>query len=244
LQDGGCYRSRCLQWVPIGTRVASEMRPLIIARTLRLATVFIATAAVAAVGAASSAAVAPTYHTTYQPGKIVPLASSIPHADGVMVDRRIVNNLRYLAQTYPIYVVEGYAGPLAGVGQVGCRKCHVKHSDHYNGLAVDIVPLYWDGSGCDRSWKPITRLAHWAEPRQNRPRLPFRWVGYNRDVNHGCGNHLHLSWDHAPAKPFTIADWVVVFDIPTQPPIEPPPPEPVPVPPPIAPASRESIAGP
>jgi len=220
-------------------------RPPITTRALRLGAVLIATAVVAGVGAGSSAAVAPTFHTTYQPGRIVPVGSSIPHADGVMVDRRIVNNLRYLAENYPIYVIEGYAGPLAGIGQVGCRKCHVKHSDHYNGLAVDIVPLNWDGLGCDSSWKAVTRLAHWAEPRQNRPRLPFRWVGYNGDVNHGCGNHLHLSWDHAAAKPFEIADWVTVFDIPVQPvePTPPPPPEPVP-PPVVPPTSRENVLDP
>ena len=211
-------------------------RPAITARSLRLGAVLLATTLVSGVAAGSSAAVAPTYHTTYQRGKIVPIGSSIPHADGVMVDRRIVNNLRYLARNYPVYVIEGYAGPLAGIGPVGCRKCHVKHSDHYNGLAVDIVPLYWDGLGCDSSWKAVTRLARWAEPRQNRPRLPFRWVGYNRDYNHGCGNHLHLSWDHAPAKPFRIADWVVILDAspiaPAPPHMETPtPPQPTPVPP-------------
>jgi hypothetical protein len=186
----------------------------------------------------SAAAPAPVYHTVYAPGKIVAVGAAIPHAPGVMVDRRIIPDLKYLAQTYPIYVVEGYAGPLAGYGEVGCRKCHVTHSDHYNGLATDIVPLDWDGAGCDGSWRGITRLARWAEPRQNHPRLPFRWVGYNRDANHGCGNHLHLSWDHSPAKRFRVADWVTVFDVPPGP-IEPvePPPVPVPPVPPVEPVS-------
>lgn len=207
-------------------------RPTIHIRAPRLAAALIATAALVSAGAASSGAVAPAYHTNYGVGKIVRLGKSIPHAPGVMVDRRIVNNLRYLSQRYAIYVVEGFAGPLAGVGEVGCRHCHVTRSDHYNGLAADIVPLRWDGSGCDRSWKPVTRLALWTEPRQNQPRMPFRWVGYNRDDNHGCGNHLHLSWNHANAKRFRVADWVTVFDLPIRPvePVEPLPP-PVPVPP-------------
>ena len=192
-------------------------------------------------GITAAAAPAPVYHTNFNPGQIVFVGNAIPHAPGVMVDRRIIPDLKYLAQTYPIYVEEGYAGPLKGVGEVGCRSCHVKHSDHYNGLAVDIVPLSWDGKGCDASWRPITRLAHWAEPRQNSPRLPFRWVGYNGDANHGCGNHLHLSWDHAPAKPFRIASWVTVFDVPVTP-IEPaPPPTPTPEPPP-PPVGREASA--
>ena len=188
----------------------------------QLAAALLATGLASFLAVAPSDASAPSYHTNYRLGKIVPLGAGIPHAEGVMIDRRIVNNLRYLAREYPIYVIEGYAGPLAGVGEVGCRKCHVEHSDHYNGLAVDIVPFEWDGKGCDRSWRLVTRLARWAEPRQNRPRLPFRWVGYNRDRNHGCGDHLHLSWDHAFAKRFAIADWVLVFDLPLRP-LEPPP---------------------
>jgi hypothetical protein len=210
---------------------------------LRIGVASVTAAAVLSVSAgAAEAAPAPVYHYTFGAGKIVSLGDSIPHADGVMVDRRIVPDLQYLADTYPIYVLEGYAGPLAGVGQVGCRKCHVKHSDHFNGLAADIVPIYWDGQGCDRSWRPVARLAHWAEPRQNRPRLPFRWVGYNGDYNHGCGNHLHLSWDHAPAKRFKLADWVTVFDVPAQtaPPPQPQPTEPLP--PPTVPVGREIAA--
>ena len=48
---------------------------------------------------------------------------------------------------------------------------------------------------------------------QNRPRPPFRWVGYNGDAGHGCGNHLHLSWEHARAPMFQLAEWVEVFPV-------------------------------
>ena len=58
-----------------------------------------------------------------------------------MVDRRIVPDLRWIAQRFPIYVTDGYSGPLPNGEHVGCHGCHVKGSDHYNGLAVDIVPL-------------------------------------------------------------------------------------------------------
>jgi hypothetical protein len=230
-------------WRVFGLKMPWEMpiAAITFAR-LRIAVASVTAAAVLLVSAgAAEAAPAPVYHYAFGPGKIVSLGDSIPHADGVMVDRRIVPDLQYLADTYPIYVLEGYAGPLAGVGQVGCRKCHVKHSDHFNGLAADIVPIYWDGQGCDRSWRPVARLAHWAEPRQNRPRLPFRWVGYNGDYNHGCGNHLHLSWDHAPAKRFKLADWVTVFDVPAQTAPQPPPPT-EPLPPPTVPIGREIAA--
>ncbi|HEX6664963.1 MAG TPA: hypothetical protein VF081_00030 [Solirubrobacterales bacterium] len=148
----------------------------------------------------------------YAPGEIVPIPAAIPHEEGDMVDRRIVPDLRWIAQRYPIYVSDGYSGPLPSGEHVGCNGCHVKHSDHYNGLAVDIVPLEAT-TKCDGKWAAITRLARWAEPRQNRPLVPFRWVGYNGDAGHGCGNHLHLSWNHAPAPHFALAEWVEVFPV-------------------------------
>jgi hypothetical protein len=129
-----------------------------------------------------------------------------------MIDRRIVPDLRWIAARFPIYVTDGYSGPLPDGARVGCDGCHVRHSDHYNGLAVDIVPLRWSDR-CDSNWRGITRLAHWAEPRQNHPRPPFRWVGYNGDPGHGCGNHLHLSWEHAAAPQFQLAEWVEVFPV-------------------------------
>ncbi|MFN8161911.1 MAG: hypothetical protein U0R52_12800 [Solirubrobacterales bacterium] len=145
-------------------------------------------------------------------GRIVPIPASVPHQAGAMIDSRLVGDLRYLASHYPIYVSEGYAGPLPQNPRrvIGCPGCHVSNSDHKNGMAVDIGPQHWS-SKCDASWKGITRLAHWAEPVQNRPRAPFRWVGYDGDAGHGCGNHLHLSWNHAEARVFTIPAWVEVF---------------------------------
>jgi hypothetical protein len=163
--------------------------------------------------ASSSAAPGPSStRLLYTTGRIVPIPAAIPHETGDMVDRRIVADLRWIARRYPIYVTDGYSGPLPDGEHVGCNGCHVRGSDHYNGLAVDIVPL--NGSGrCDAAWAPITRLAHWAEPVQNQPRAPFRWVGYEGDAGHGCGNHLHLSWNHAPAPQFQLAEWVEVFPV-------------------------------
>jgi len=153
--------------------------------------------------------------TIYATGEIVPIPAAIPHEEGDMVDRRILPDLRWIAKRYPIYVTDGYSGRLPNGEHVGCHGCHVKHSDHYNGLAVDIVPVS-GSTRCDASWRGITRLAKWAEPRQNRPAPPFRWVGYNGDAGHGCGNHLHLSWEHAAAPQFQLAEWVEVFPVGSQ----------------------------
>jgi hypothetical protein len=176
----------------------------------RAAAIVVLTVTCVAVPSASAAPL--VTRSIYATGRIVPIPASVPHEAGDMVDRRIVPDLRWIAARYPIYVTDGYSGPLPGGRHVGCNLCHVRNSDHYNGLAVDIVPL-GGSSRCDASWRPITRLAHWAEPRQNRPRPPFRWVGYNGDAGHGCGNHLHLSWEHAVAPMFRLAQWVEVFAV-------------------------------
>jgi len=130
-----------------------------------------------------------------------------------MIDRRLIPDLRWIAQRYPIYVTDGYSGPLPGGGWAGCHGCHVRGSDHLNGLAVDIVPLE-PSSRCDAKWTAITRLARWAEPVQGKPVLPFRWIGYDGDAGHGCGHHLHLSWNHATVRPHQLAEWVEVFPAP------------------------------
>jgi hypothetical protein len=184
-------------------------------------------ALVACAAASPAAAVPPTPRTVYATGKIVPIPASIPHEEGDMVDRRILANLRWIAARFPIYVTDGFSGRLPNGEHVGCHGCHVTHSDHYNGLAVDIVPRYWSDR-CDIHWRGITRLARWAEPRQNRPAPPFRWVGYNGDAGHGCGDHLHLSWEHAPAPRSELAEWVSVFKAGGPPPGRKPPPPPAP----------------
>jgi hypothetical protein len=166
-----------------------------------------------AVSAVPASAGPASTRLSYATGEIVPIPAAVPHEEGDMVDRRIVPDLRWIAAHFPIYITDGYSGPLPDGEHVGCNNCHVKGSDHYNGLAVDIVPLNGTSGKCDETWKGITRLALWAEPLQNQPVPPFRWVGYDGDAGHGCGNHLHLSWEHAAAPQFQLAEWVEVFPV-------------------------------
>ena len=112
----------------------------------------------------------------------------------------------YLVRRYHVQVGAGYA-----------VNGHELHGEHPLGLAVDLYP------GPGGSWRTVARLAKWAEPRQNHPRPPFRWVGWNGDANHGdpqhcrvrrgCPPHLHLSWSHTPAKPRHVARTVWVFAV-------------------------------
>ncbi|HKG35599.1 MAG TPA: hypothetical protein VKA89_04070 [Solirubrobacterales bacterium] len=145
-----------------------------------------------------------------KPGRIVPVPADIPHQAGSRIDSRLIANLRWLQKRFPFYVTEGYAGPLRNVGTVGCPGCHVSGSDHFYAAAVDVVALDFSTS-CSRRWRPVTRLAHWSEPRQNVPVRPFRWIGYDGDSGHGCGHHLHLSWNHAPGRLYRPAAWIEVF---------------------------------
>ena len=110
---------------------------------------------------------------------------AVPAFPGERIDRRLLANIAFLKAHYKIHLADGYA--MSG---------HAIDGEHPIGAAADIWP------GRASSWDDIDRLARWAEPRQNAPRPPFRWVGYRGDANHGRGHHLHLSWDHSePTTP-------------------------------------------
>jgi hypothetical protein len=130
----------------------------------------------------------------------------IPGQTWARVDRRILPDVLYVVRRYHVRITEGY-------GTIG----HEPFGEHPLGLAVDIEP------GPGGTWADVSRLAAWAEPRQNHPRAPFRWVGWNGDFNHGhpsvckprlgCAPHLHLSWSHSPTPPRHVARTVRVFDV-------------------------------
>jgi hypothetical protein len=130
----------------------------------------------------------------------------VPGQTWARVDRRILADVLYMVRRYHVRITEGF-------GTVG----HELFGEHPLGLAVDVEP------GPGGSWAEVSRLARWAEPRQNHPRRPFRWVGWNGDFNHGhpsvceprlgCAPHLHLSWSHSRARPRHLARTVWVFEL-------------------------------
>jgi len=113
---------------------------------------------------------------------------------GESCDPRIMPDLLALVRRYRLLVTDCFA--LSG---------HETNGEHPLGLAADLVP------GPGGSWDLVDELAAWAEPQQDHPRAPFRWVGYNGDSGHGRGNHLHLSWQHSPSSPGRPAEWVRVM---------------------------------
>jgi len=135
----------------------------------------------------------PTLCETTGGGKFV----AIPGFKGELIDRRLLADIRWIERRYPIFITDGYS----------MSDVHAGNGEHPIGLALDIVPNRAEGG----TWADITALARWAEPRQNRPRAPFRWVGYNGDEGHGRGNHLHLSWGHSettPGRPAKLVDTI------------------------------------
>src|SRR5690242_15559261 len=84
----------------------------LLAVLLALAAAALALLAAAAWTVGPAAAAAPATQVVYAAGKIVPIPASIPHEAGDMVDRRIVPDLRWIAARYPIYITDGYSGPL------------------------------------------------------------------------------------------------------------------------------------
>jgi hypothetical protein len=135
-------------------------------------------------------------------GRLVP----VPGQTWARVDRRILADVLYLVRRYRVRITEGF-------GTLG----HELFGEHPLGVAVDIGP------GAGGTWADVSRLARWAEPRQNHPRFPFRWVGWNGDFNHGhpsvckpsrgCAPHLHLSWSHSPTRPRHLARTVWAFAV-------------------------------
>lgn len=120
---------------------------------------------------------------------------AIPGSPGESIDSRVLPDVLFLQQRFRFTITAGYD-----------RTGHAAAGEHPLGLAVDVVP------GPRGSWEDIDRLARWAEPRQDAPRPPFRWVGYDGDAHHGRGHHLHLSWDHGPTPPGQPpAAWVLVL---------------------------------
>jgi hypothetical protein len=141
--------------------------------------------AIAAIASArmTSTKLGPTLCQTTGGGKFVP----IPDFPGERIDRRLLADIRFLEKRYEIFITDGYS----------MDDVHAANGEHPIGLALDIVPNKAAGG----TWNDIDRLAKWAEPTQNHPRPPFRWVGYDGDEGHGRGNHLHLSFSHSETQP-------------------------------------------
>ena len=157
-------------------------------RTRRVVLSLAAIAAALLLAAAPAAAmrsekIAPHLCKTVRGGRFV----AIPGFPGEKIDRRLLPDIRWMKRRFDVFIIDGYSRD----------PVHAANGEHPIGLATDIVPNKARGG----TWKEIGELAHLAEPRQDQPVMPWRWVGWNGDAGHGRGNHLHLSWSHSETKP-------------------------------------------
>ena len=127
--------------------------------------------------------------------------SSVPDAPAIRCDARIIADVEALVRAYGVRPTACFGG-----------APHAIDGEHPLGLALDLVPA-------DGDWRRTARLAEdfgWSSECARDGcggRGLFRVVLYNGYPGHGdpahtSTPHLHLSWQHAPAPPFTRAAWV------------------------------------
>jgi hypothetical protein len=126
---------------------------------------------------------------------------ALPSFPGERCDTRIVDEVERISRSYRLRVTDCFGG-----------APHDAAGEHPLGLAVDWVPA-------DGDWQWTLRLAEAAGWRTSCaasgcPQAgAFRVVLYNGypghgDPAHSSRPHLHVSWAHGLARPFSRAPWV------------------------------------
>jgi hypothetical protein len=130
--------------------------------------------------------------------------ASVPGFRDERCDARIVADVVALTQEFGLRLTACFGG-----------APHATDGEHPLGLAADLVPVDGDWTRTLRTATAFGWLPSCAA--QGCPnRGPFRVVLYNGYPGHGdpahtSTPHLHLSWEHAAAAPFSRAAWVRVL---------------------------------
>jgi hypothetical protein len=141
----------------------------------------------------------------------VPLVGRwLSHVPGTSVecDARIVRDVQYLLHAFRLTATSCFSR----------SAVHATGGEHPLGLALDAVPA--DGSW-DRALA-AARAFGWsascaASGCEGVVSGPFRVVLYNGYPGHGdpahagANAHIHFSWQHAPARPFSPAAWAAAM---------------------------------
>ena len=122
-----------------GRRGAPSRRPPAVALLVALTTLGLAALAVAS--PMQSTKLGPRLCETTGGGKFV----RIPGFPGEMIDRRLLTDIKWIEQRYPIFITDGYS----------MDDVHAENGEHPIGLALDIVPNRAEGG----HWGDITALA-------------------------------------------------------------------------------------
>ena len=108
-----------------------------------------------------------------RPGEIVPIPASIPHEEGDMVDSASSPTCAGSPPASRSTSPTATPGRCPAANTSAATAATSADSDHYNGLAVDIVPLNGRAANATPPGPAITRLAALgragAEPTRSRP---------------------------------------------------------------------------
>jgi len=135
--------------------------------------------------------------------------ASLPGTD-LRCDARIIADVEYILAEFGLRATSCFRSD--GAADLG---------EHPLGLALDAVPVDGDWSRALRAadafgWEPSCGATGCA----GRLQPPMRFIGYNGYPGHGdpahagANAHIHFSWLHSPAAPYTQAAWVDVFEVP------------------------------
>jgi len=135
----------------------------------------------------------------------------LPGFPGERCDRRIVGDVLLLVSRYRLAASDCFG---LGADRGGP---HATGGEHPLGLALDAGPAGGD-------WDLVDQLARdlgWrrgcaASGCEGTPSLnaALRAIYYTGYPGHGRGDHIHISWKHAPAAPYTPAAWAAIFTAP------------------------------
>jgi hypothetical protein len=128
----------------------------------------------------------------------------VPGFPGERCDARIVADVVAITSRFGLRLTDCFGG-----------APHARDGEHPLGLAADLVPVDGDWNRTLRAavaagWSPACAASGCPG------RGPLHVVLYNGFPGHGDPAHtrtphLHLSWQHAPAAPFSRAAWVRVL---------------------------------
>ena len=148
-----------------------------------------------------SATLAPSATTVTGDGRWL---APLPGFPGERCDARIVADVVALARAYALHVSDCFGG-----------APHAINGEHPLGLAIDASPTSGDWGRTEQ----LARQLGWTESCAATGcggRGPMRLVLYNGYPGHGdpahtSTPHIHVSWAHAAAPPFSRAPWVRVL---------------------------------
>ena len=135
----------------------------------------------------------------------------LPGFLGERCDERIIDDVLLLAARYKLAI-----GDCFGLG-ADRGGPHATGGEHPLGLALDAGPARGDWDLIDQLARDLGwRRACAASGCEGTPSLnaALRAIYYTGYPGHGRGDHIHLSWKHAPAAPYTPAAWVAIFTAP------------------------------